>query len=812
MDLLSFTTEKLRVTLRGNPGSCVIKSSDVAEEATIQVFAQNQGDLTYHDGTKEVSYRIQTKQRQILTTQPLFFEYKSYEMIIENETGKVLEFWHQSTLIRDKIKPLGRSGKLYTGVVNFAGEIGYSDFEILLDGKRYLKFTIEIFPTKISYRKDYNELMMDVTNEVYELAFDFIKRTYQGASLNQKQNKDATVFYSILRQLYEPFIQSLDQLMQRPHHQLHKVSEVLPANKVKRTNRDTIKWLRKNQREIIKKDEGYCINRALSIKKEITYNTIENRFVKFIVSSVRQRILNVKNHYEKLAREADTTLMDTLQTMIRGIDAKLHSDFLKQVGEFDSRSSMSLVFMMAPAYRSLYHYYLMLNQGLTLTGDLFQISTKDLPALYEYWCFIKLNAILKSKYDLKAQNIIKVHKNRLFVTLKKGAESRVRYLNRHNGEELILAYNPKSYALPTVTQKPDNVLTLKKKENGLEYKYIFDAKYRINPALQGTAYQQVYKNPGPQEDDINTMHRYRDAVVYESTGSHQYQQGMFGAYILFPYHNEAEYQQHRFYKSIETVNIGGLPFLPSATSLVEKQLAELIDESAESAFERALLPVGIESKLKQMDFSQRDVLVGVVKDDKQLAANITHCFYHIPKKSVAEKRFPIHTIALYQPIGAFGKERSGIWYYGEVVSYETLKRAMINEIPTKQNADEAYYKFTVKEWLQLPKPIKPKEIGPLVNTYTNRYLLENASHIPELYIKTKDEYRLYYELKRITDISIQEQNSEVQGFLFGDNSVVILDGMIHLFAGDGREMVFEVGEFRKRPREVLSQLQSFLFI
>lgn len=806
MDLLSFTTEKIRVTIRGNPGSCLYHNSGEAEDASIQVFAQDQGELTYQDGTKEANASIQAKQRLFINTQPLFFEYQSYEMIIENESGKVLEFWHQSTLIRDKIKPLGRSGKLFTGVINFAGEIGYSDFEILLDGKRYLKLTIEIFPTKISYRKDYNELMMDVTNEVYELAFDFIKRTYQGASLNQKQNKDATVFYSILRQLYDPFIQALDQLMLRPHHQLHKVSEVVPANKVKRTNRDTIKWLRKNQQEIISKDGGYCINRALTVKKEITYDTMENRFVKFIVCAIRQRILNVKNHYEKLARTTDTALLNTLQGMIRGIDARLHTDFLNQVGEFDSRSSMSLVFMMAPAYRSLYHYYLMLNQGLSLTGDLFQISTKDLPTLYEYWCFIKLNAILKTKYDLKAQNIVKVHKNRLFVTLKKGAESRVRYLNPRNGEELILAYNPKSHALPTVTQKPDNVLTLKKKENGLAYKYIFDAKYRINPALSGSAYQQIYQNPGPQEDDINTMHRYRDAVVYETTGSHQYQQGMFGAYILFPYHNEAEYQDHRFYKSIETVNIGGLPFLPSATGLVEKQLAELIDESAESAFERALLPIGIENKLKQVDFSHRDVLVGVVKDDKQLAANLSHCFYHIPKKSVAEKRFPIHTIALYQPIGAFGKKQSGICYYGEVVSYETIKREQITEIPSKRNGAEIYYKFTVREWVQLSKPIKPKEIGPLVNTYTNRYLLENATHVSELYIKTEEEYRLYYELKRITDITIEEQNSEVQGFLFGDNSVVIRDGKIHLFAEDGRELVFEVGEFRKRPREVIGGL------
>ena len=66
----------------------------------------------------------------------------------------------------------------------------------------------------------------------------------------------------------------------------------------------------------------------------------------------------------------------------------------------------------------------------------------------------------------------------------------------------------------TLPQRPDNVLTLKKNDSSVEYKYIFDAKYRINPAYEGTPYYDKYKIPGPEEEDINTMHRYRDAIVY----------------------------------------------------------------------------------------------------------------------------------------------------------------------------------------------------------------------------------------------------------------------------------------------------------
>jgi predicted component of viral defense system (DUF524 family) len=77
---------------------------------------------------------------------------------------------------------------------------------------------------------------------------------------------------------------------------------------------------------------------------------------------------------------------------------------------------------------------------------------------------------------------------------------------------------PKGGQSPTLSQRPDNVLTLKKNDAAAEYKYIFDAKYRINPAYEGTPYFERYRMQGPEEDDINTMHRYRDAIIFGGAG------------------------------------------------------------------------------------------------------------------------------------------------------------------------------------------------------------------------------------------------------------------------------------------------------
>ena len=353
--------------------------------------------------------------------------------------------------------------------------------------------------------------------------------------------------------------------------------------------------------------------------------------------------------------------------------------------------------------------------------------------LYEYWCFIKLNSLMKERYKLLSQDIIRVQGSGLYVSLVKGTGSTVKYLDPRNGDVITLSYNPKAVALPTVTQRPDNVLTLEKKgakkdakkgertDDTYDYAYVFDAKYRIDPALPGTEYYDtISHDPGPKVDDINTMHRYRDAIVYDSDAAPM-QRTMFGAYVLFPYGNEERYRSHRFYQSIEKVNIGGLPFLPSATTLVSDMLDALVGDSSESAFERATLPKGIEEKLARVDWSRREVLVGTVRDHHQLEVNLEGRFYHTARRNISRDRLPIRYIALYE-------SGVGIRRYGEVISFSLVPRSQIAELPSE--SDEPYYRFEVSDWKEFSDPVRSKVSGPRVLFYTNLFLLLHAREVP----------------------------------------------------------------------------------
>ena len=74
-------------------------------------------------------------------------EYKNHEIIIEGKNDKI-EFYHENSTIRNKVTSTGRSGKMLNGLINFWGEIGYSDLYVLVNGKEYLNITVEVFPRK----------------------------------------------------------------------------------------------------------------------------------------------------------------------------------------------------------------------------------------------------------------------------------------------------------------------------------------------------------------------------------------------------------------------------------------------------------------------------------------------------------------------------------------------------------------------------------------------------------------------------------------------------------------------------------------
>lgn len=806
-ELVYIQTEKVSLTIKGPAAHPSFQEATYQEEnSTLRIYCTDDYKLSLKGldapGAKRSNCGTWS---EIYTILPLFFEQQRYELIIEAEDEHKVAFWHDNINIRNKVTQTGRKQKILSGVINFGNEIGLSDLVIQVDGVNYLRLVIEVYPSKISYKEDYQAIVEDVTREVYNVVFDFLKKTYQGYQQTDRVNSSPIEFFAVIQKIYCDFIKAADMILAQPHHVLETTHEVMPGHKVRRIDTRTLRWIEKHPTQARITDGKVSIAKALAVKKQVTYDTKENRLTKYILQSTAKKLQSFKRNYLRLQRQEDKVVIARIDEMIKGLEQRSTTSFLKDVSAHESSSGMSLVFSMAAGYRDLYKYYLMLLRGLSITGDVFNISVKDLALLYEYWCFIKLNSMMKDRYELVSQNIIKVQGNGLFVSLVKGQGSKVKYRDPNNGETITLSYNPKAVDVPTVSQRPDNVLTLEKKGADIQYEYVFDAKYRLNPALPGTDYyNSISHTPGPEVSDINTMHRYRDAIVYQH-GASPFERTMFGAYVLFPYNNEEEYRQHRFYKSIGKVNIGGLPFLPSTLNLVSDMLDELISDSPESAFERATLPRGIEEKLAKVDWSVRDVLIGTLRNKNQLDVCLNHRFYHIPQKMLKDSDLPIRYVAMYQSKRhKFGSE-AGIRYYGEVTRCIPVKRSEITEIPKK--SDEPYYRFEIKEWKKLTKPITPKEIG-FTRMFTNLFLLEHSTETPELFIQSEQEYRLYSELKRtLNHYEINDEGTEL-GFKFADSLVVFENGEIHVYRSRKLHAKFDAQDFARSPNAVFRKIKK----
>lgn len=802
-ELVCCSTPCLNVTIKGAEDApplarCEEKASTLKivcdQDCDVSLSGEAEMDcLPYHGNTYSAIFR----------SRPLFFEQRAYELIVEPIDGHVVEFWHENYHVRKAITSVGRSHVL-SGILNFRNDIGLSELVFVVDGRRYLTITIEVFPSKIDYQEDYKAIVADVTKEVYNLVFDFLRRTYQSLHIAPSAKPSPVEFFTIIRSIYKEFIAAADMVLRCPHHLLQQENEIMPQHKIRRYDEKTIRWLEKHPEQMARDKNGILVDKALAVRKYVTYDTRENRLTKYMLEQTARRLDQFRIRYLENGPDPDAAILQEARNMVVGIQRRCNTGFMKEVTSEASGAGMSLVFGMAPGYQQLYRCYLLLQHGLAVTGGIFNISIKDLAVLYEYWCFIKLNSLMKEKYELLSQDIIRVDGTGLSVSLVKGSPSHVRYRNKKTDEEISLSYNPTISKIPTIAQKPDNVLKLEKKGAEIDYEYVFDAKYRINPSIEGSEYHtSISKTPGPEVEDINTMHRYRDAIVYHH-GSSLFEHMMYGAYVLFPYKDEDEYRNHRFFKSIDKVNIGGLPFLPSATNMVTEMLDELISDSPQSAFERAILPKGVESKLKKVDWSRRDVLIGAIRSKEQMADCLDHNRYYLPIRMLSEESMPIREVALYQPRSLFGI-KAGIEYYGEVLSIEKVERSNLEDNPFV--SESPYYVLKIKKWIPLDRRIEVKEFGIQSIAFTNHFLLKHCTQVSELLIKSEEAYRFLVELKRRVNDAMLINDDNVVGFEFEGYKVKFEDGEIRLYGNSGRvEYYCKINDFVHKPNAQLRNM------
>ncbi|MBO0602631.1 restriction endonuclease-like protein [Sporosarcina sp. E16_3] len=739
-------------------------------------------------------YNLLTGQEENFSNQPLlpvFFENGRYEVIIlpEPEIKEQITFYHEFPGFREAIKKLSRSDVL-TGTLHFQNEVGLTSFEIRGAQQRVLlTVVLEIYPTKLDYKKDYKALLDEVNEEIYNLAYHFIKRTYLQGSAKIYKEPSLTEFYRLIDLHFEQYTRAIERIEKFSHQQLIKKYVEVRGDQLRKQDSQTLAYLRKNSGRFADTLNGIPIHgrtvmptKGLLMKKEHSADTLENRYVKWTMLRVATRLKDliraIEKSYVKGYGKEDFELANKLEMMIEWLEKRVRNIFWRAIGKLD-RSVMSLVLQMAPGYRIVLQVYTTISKSIVLQGEIYKMSVKDIATLYEYWTFLKLGRLLEQKCKPISQNIVSIISDGLFISLDKSRAAERKYVHPITGEEITLRYqfDTSSNRVPTVQQKPDSMLSIGKIGKEYQYQYIFDAKYRLdletNPDM-----------PGPMQDDINTMHRYRDSIVVNTDG--RYERTAFGAYVLFPWTEERKYENHPLYRSIESVNIGAFPFLPNVTTLVDRFIDNLLNKSPDQLQQEGILPKGTYEELGIL-YSVDQVLICVVHGEAELQQLLIAKSYEILVADLLAGWQHIRYIAIYEDDGVH------IRYYAEVANIEIVGKSI---------------HFKVNRWQQKLIEGKGYHIHHQATVYANNFL--QADSLASLHSKTVEEdilwkivQRVSYDVRVNLDDVFVDRASRVLSFTFDKYILEIHHKM--------RQLVFIGENFRESIDMVLIQ-ENELFI
>lgn len=133
---------------------------------------------------------------------------------------------------------------------------------------------------------------------------------------------------------------------------------------------------------------------------------------------------------------------------------------------------------------------------------------------------------------------------------------------------VTVAYNTRFAARPgLLAQRPDILVTV---EGSTTRHFVLDAKYRRDDTA---GYVRRFGAPGPPEDALGDLHRYRDAIRNRRSGERIVEQ----AVALFPYRAGEAFAGSRLWTAIEHVGVGAIPLVPGVTDYLMRWLAEVLE-------------------------------------------------------------------------------------------------------------------------------------------------------------------------------------------------------------------------------------------
>lgn len=294
---------------------------------------------------------------------------------------------------------------------------------------------------------------------------------------------------------------------------------------------------------------------VLDIKKKESYDTPENRFIKFFLEETKSICLRLNQSIK------DSVIQQKVEELKGVIDTFLYQPFFKEIGRLYYMPDSSSVLLNKAGYRELYFHFVQSQFGFTsivdkLTQTSMKSGLKDMAALYEIWCYFELG---KRIFDNK-----KIHQEFSTRGIKNGDIIRAVSWSFAEVElKYNFSYSRKNNTSYSLILRPDISLKIG------DTLYLFDAKYKFSSVSSEGEDDEILRII--KSEDIHKMHAYLDAV-----------EGSVLSVALYPGDTYIFYNRHdktvaKEISDTKFVGVGAIPLTPnSSAEYLDKFICEIL--------------------------------------------------------------------------------------------------------------------------------------------------------------------------------------------------------------------------------------------
>ena len=451
-------------------------------------------------------------------------------------------------------------GKTLVGTLDFINSPGKFHFEIVWyrgGVRESAAFEWMVVSEKLNVQNDYKEIVNTIEKNAPGLVRAFLAKSKGQAGLIMRSDTSDAIWADIFGEVANKYQKACEWVANRPHLKYVSEVEYRKAGRVKRWTPQLV-----NQYAMMTPGaRNAAFFRTEHISPQI--DTVENRFVKFTLKSIIDRI----DSFAKICDEHSTVsenFIKDLRDRKTVLEKILHSPFFTGVGRFTGFHQESMVIQRKQGYAEIYATWIMLQKTIDTTKTGFLVGHRPISALYEFWCFLRIADLLEKEFGIPEGRIegARVYED-LFEEpdpdkIDQKTLSALSYIYPEKDGKIVKLLYQQNYGQEGKNgdlafynpQRPDIVLVIECGKN--TFTYLFDAKYRIDTR------DGLDASPA---DPINDMHRYRDAILYRSqTDDHKLSRQIVGAYVLYP--GRPFPQSYDYAELIKNENIGAIPLLP----------------------------------------------------------------------------------------------------------------------------------------------------------------------------------------------------------------------------------------------------------